>query len=379
MGVITPNNSNIYFGAYGEGAKPNIYGSYMNFAEAKWDTDTANIWYVENATCSKNNDAGLVVFNDGKAAGTKRATLAEVVSEGDFYYEPSSDRVYLYSKVNPADAWESIEIGANSWIFDINNVENITIDNLNIRYTGGEGIVLSNAKNVKITNCEIAYIGGSYMTHTEDTATRYGNGVEMWCAGSGLTVDNCWVHQIYDSGLTHQGTGTVASNSTFTQENITFSNNLVEYCGLAAIEYWTSNAGNGFNYLENINYTGNILRFAGYGIGALSTERTGDIIRTDAQCMNHSSGKVFNITNNILDTATGSLANLAGCHYQSVRPTLSGNTFMQYDGRAFGKLVKGYNTDGSSQGVTTYYVNDSIGTVVSSNFGDKTATVVIYK
>ena len=81
------------------------------------------------------------------------------------------------------------------------------------------------------------------MTHTSTPDIRYGNGIELWNGGYNILINNCWIYQVYDSGITHQGQGTVAGDSLFTQDNITISNNLVEYCALACVGYWASDSG----------------------------------------------------------------------------------------------------------------------------------------
>lgn len=384
VGSITVPQNNIYFGAYGEGAKPNIYGSIKNFADSVWTEESTNVWSVSDITALEDNDAGIVIFDDGKMAGTKRATLAEVTSEGDFWYDSANDKVYLYMSGNPADIWNSIEIGVNAYIFEINGKNNITVDNLNIRYTGAHGIsIQGGSSNVSVTNCEIGYIGGSYMTHTGDSTVRFGNGVEIWCAASNVTVDNCWVHQIYDTGLTHQGTATVNSGSLFTQENITFSNNLIEYCALASIEYWTSSSGSAtdYNWFKNITYSNNICRFAGYGFGTQGVSRTGYHLYTSKDALNAISADgdldTFYVTGNIFDTARGGLMQLSGCHYVSALPQLSGNTYIQNDGGVLGILATEFS-GGSTTATTTYYFDASVESTVANNFKDSDATVITY-
>ena len=382
VSIEVPQN-NIYFGAYGEGAKPNIYGSEKNFVNSAWTNESGNIWYVSDVTVLKKNDAGIVIFDNGKKAGTKKATLAEVTADGDFWYDSANNRVYLYSEVNPKQAWNSIEIGVNASIFVIDGKKGITVDNLNIRYTGAHGVSISDASNIKITNCEIGYIGGSYMTHTKNSTVRFGNGVEVWCAGSDIIVDNCWVHQIYDTGLTHQGTATVKGGSLFTQKNITFSNNLIEYCALASIEYWTSASGSAqeYNWFDNIRYTNNICRFAGYGLGTQGVVRTGYHMYTSPEALNAitADGQLdtFYVSGNVFDTARGGLMQLAGCHYISALPQLSGNTYMQKKGGIIGVLATEFSS-GSTSATTNYYADSDAASVISATFKDTNANVVVY-
>lgn len=377
VGSIAISHNNLYFGAYGSGDKPVLLGSERNYANSTWAKLTGNVWYVNNISTLSDNDAGIVIFDDGKKAGTKVSALANVKNDGDFWYDQSNDRLYLASSANPATLWGSIEIGMNQHIFDINGKSGITIDNFNLRYTGGHGISLIGVSNIAVTNCEIAYIGGSYMTHVDsNSTTRYGNGVEIWCKGNNVTVDNCWIHQIFDSGLTHQGTAT--GSSLFTQSNIAFTNNLIEYCALASIEYWSSASGNSstFNEFGNLTYSGNICRFAGYGLGTQGMVRTGWHLYTSTAALNHMlDGATFEVNGNTFDTARGGLLKIAGSHYVSCIPTLSGNTYIQNFDGILGILPTEFNSDGSVKSYTTYNFDSAAAQTIASKFKDTSATV----
>ena len=136
-----------------------------------------------------------------------------------------------------------------------------------IRYAGNHGISFSsndNSKstsNVSITNCEIGWIGGSIMRYrdgtssdyTDDVDVRLGNGIEFYGASNGITVKGNWIYQCYDAGYSNQGSGTIA-------QNITVSENLIEYCAYS-MEIWESNTS---GLIKNCSYVDNMLRFAGY-------------------------------------------------------------------------------------------------------------------
>lgn len=380
--------SNLYFGAYGTGEKPYIYGSVKNFAESTWTKDSGNVWYVGGVTTLNNNDAGIVVFNQGEMAGTKVNAKSHVTDDGYFWYDATNKRVYLYSEVNPATRFQSIEIGVNDFIFDITGKSDITIDNLALKYTGGHGISLQdNSHDITVTNCEIGFVGGSLMTHTTTNTVRYGNAIELWNGGYNILVDNCWIYQIYDSGITHQGQGTVNTNTVFTQNNITVSNNLIEYCALACIEYWASDSGDGnqFNVMKNISYTNNILRFGGYGFGNMCVDwdmRAGYNIYSSPSCLNmigkveNTTTPTFTISGNTIDTAKAGLVQLVNKHPSSGFPILSGNTFMQIGGRKLAVYGYTFTTQGTAYTPTTYYADSTGAAFIRTK--DATATVTIY-
>ena len=143
-------------------------------------------------------------------------------------------------------------------------VSNVTIDNLCLKYIGGHGIQIgANNSGWRIQNCEMGFIGGAY--HDKEKGTRYGNAVEFWCGKvSDAVVERNWVYQVYDTAFTFQGD---ASTNNSTYENITFSNNLVEYVNYA-FEFWDgAKQADGVSSAEfnNIQVKNNISRFIGYG------------------------------------------------------------------------------------------------------------------
>ncbi|MCQ2450063.1 MAG: right-handed parallel beta-helix repeat-containing protein, partial [Clostridia bacterium] len=177
-------------------------------------------------------------------------------------------RVYVYSAngVSPAERFDSIEMAGAGHIVNGSAIKNVTVENLCIKYGGEHGISLragvSALNNIGIRNCEVGFIGGSVQNGSE---TRYGNGIEVWKSCDGVTIENNWVYECYDAGITHQGSASPV------QQNITIQNNLVEYCAYS-IEYWVRQSEDGGydsytagGQLKNISYTGNMLRFAGYG------------------------------------------------------------------------------------------------------------------
>lgn len=346
----------VTYGAYGTGDKPCIYQSKANAAKKAWNKDSENIWI---APYTYPTDVGIIIFNHGEMAGDKKFTKAELTKNGDFFY--SAGIVYMYMDKEPSTKFKSIEIGSNSHIFSIpQDSHDITIDNITIKYGGAMGVQVSTgAKNITVKNCEIGWLGGSVLSGYGDGQTRYGNGVEFWNACENVKVDNCWVYQIYDSGLSHQG------NGVFVAKDVTFSNNLVEYTSFGSIEYWADSQRN--NKMVNITYSDNILRFAGYGWGEIGrpAHQACLIIATgtmDQYCEN------FVIKNNILDTALKDLVNIR--HISGKLPDLEGNTYYQSNGdKNLGKY-------GDSASAPQYYIDDAnIVDVLKTVFGDSHPTV----
>lgn len=253
----------VTYGAYGEGAKPCIYGSPRNYADATiWQPSRMkHVWKIDFGY----GDAGNIVFNHGEYVGIKkRIGLNQLEKTGDFYHNETDGIIYLYCEEgNPGKIYKDIEISPKSSIFSLDKgVSKVTIDNLCMKYVGEFSINgLYNNKEITVTNCEMGYIGGSKLS----LAVRYGNAIQFWDGTQNTTVKNCWIYQVYDTAITFQGT------SKETYSNINFSDNLLEYNDMD-IEIWDD--GEKFA-IDNLVIENNLLRYTAQGWGT-RTEDSGN-------------------------------------------------------------------------------------------------------
>lgn len=308
--------SNVNYGAYGEGPKPCIYGSVRNYAvESLWDNYEGNIWRVRATDAI---DIGSVIFDHGEKVGIRVFKKEELNKDYTFMYHEGVVYVYL-SKGNPATVHEDIEICDTVHVMmGDQNLSNVTIENLTIKYGAAHGISFTkNTNNVTIRGCEIGYIGGGIPGGS--SGARYGNGVEFWLDCSNIVVEDCWVYQCYDAGLTHQ------SSSDAIQKDIIFRRNLVEYCQYN-LEFFNQEG-----MTTNVTYTDNILRFAGYGVFD-PKDRLGS---NSSACSNIclwwrlNPCRDFIIKDNIMDTSYGYM--IAGWYLNEAGrgATVAGNTYIQ--------------------------------------------------
>lgn len=316
----------VYYGAYGKGAKPCIYGSARNYAEFDWKEDSTNIW-----TCGTlNNDAGTVVFNHGEFVGFKKTDKEQLKKNGDFWCDGYT--FYMYMENNPASLWESIEIGERTTLIGLYDspIENITIENLCLKYGGGHGIAATDgAKNITVKNCEFGYLGGSFL----HGSLRYGNAIEFYDGCENILVENNWIYQIYDSGITFQGGGN------FEIRNIAFCNNLIEYCGMGSIEYWMAynHTKGDYNSAENVTYANNIMRCAGYCWGGEQRpDKVSAHILSNGRNQNHITD--YSITGNIFDRSTCDLLEITSL--DNTYPQLSDNIYIQNEGMRLGSFAE---------------------------------------
>lgn len=252
--------SGVSYGAYGTGDKPRFYGSPFNYAQLNWEFYSENIWKIDIAL----QDAGIVVFNHGEYIGVKKSSISELEREHQFYHDVDQGVFYLHlEKGNPSEILYDIEIGFDRPVFLFGGkVGNVIIDNLDIRYVGAHAIsAYEFNRNITISNCVISWVGGSWQRRD---VVRYGNAVQFWDECSEITIENCWIHHVYDAGLTFQGpTGAK-------YRNISFDNNLIQYCNYS-IEFFIQGTNkeenkNNLGELKNISFCNNIMQYSGYGV-----------------------------------------------------------------------------------------------------------------
>jgi hypothetical protein len=330
----------VSYSAYGEGEKPKILGSLQNYSvRDKWtETETPNV-YVYDQVLEK--DAGILVFNNGEAHSYKKVvgidgftgSVNELKNDLEMYHNINDKRVYLYSdNSNPADRFSSIEICIKDHIIKTRG-NNIKIDNLCIKYGGTHGIGSGSISGLKVTNCELGWIGGSIQHGT----TRYGNAVEIWGSCKDFYVDHCYIYQVYDAGITHQFKNSTSSEPV-TMENVTYSNNLIEYC-IYSVEYFLDQTNSEQDLMKNILIKNNICRLAGYGWGWQRPNK----ISMNIQGWRHKNpAENFIITGNIFDRSRDMLI-FTGVREKAHLPKMNNNVYIQHHGKKFG--FYGVNTD----------------------------------
>ena len=314
--------SGVTYGAYGSGQKPRIYGSLRNYAEAElWTaSETEHVWEL---AVGDMNDVGNIVFDHGVECGVKQMD-SELDKDFHFYHDAENGMLYLYlSTGNPGEVYEDIEVcSCENVLNGERGLHDVFLENLCIRYGGAHGIGLRDGtENVTVQGCEIGYVGGSILAGYSELV-RYGNGFEVVDNCKNITVKDNWVYQCYDAGLTHQS----SANNGVMQENITFSNNLVEYC-IYNIEYYVNQEE---GQIKNTVYENNILRFAGYGFGSVNRIGSDNSMIANICCYVRtmpSSG--FVIRGNVLDSPMRYQTTIGSPNEEGLGPVIEGNTYIQ--------------------------------------------------
>ena len=347
--------SGVTYGAYGEGKKPELYGSIKNYAKAQWYNKAGNIWQTDLTA----DDVGVMVFNGGDSVGVKQDMEARLTTSGDYMNDTVWNVLYLYCEGNPSQVYDSIELATTESALYGHAVSNVKVDNLSIKYTGAHAVdfhanySVNQTSNVAVTNCEIGWGGGFWFpTNGGGHGEQYGNGIEFYGPAQHIDVNNCYIYQQFDSGLTFQENGYVD------YYDIAFDSNIVEYCAYN-IEFFNGGEEGVLNHLNegyyrNIEITDNILRFAGYGYGSNRPHAHGVANITCWDATFNKSQASFTITGNIFDCSANNLIYWPNSS-STANITASGNKFYQQANPIDYTLL--YHVDQSAPG---YVANASL-------------------
>ena len=217
---------------YGDGTAPELRSS-LDGTSLDWNLETNGLW---SASCGR-IDIGNIVWDTGY--GFKKPFLDEVTSNGDFWHDGESGKLFFKCHGNPKSMCHSLELARKITVVRIDNASNLEIDGISLGYTGSHGIRGNNAQHVKIRECTFGWIGGSFLVEPcekKPQGVRYGNGIEIWTGGDSrnIHIEGCEFHDIYDVAITTQGPleGTL--------DEVVIASNRISRCE-QGYEFWVSN------------------------------------------------------------------------------------------------------------------------------------------
>lgn len=168
----------IYFGPYGEGPLPRIYGSDTS----GWSSYAASIWVSD---ASFENPAsgypGAVFFESGDTTlwGQAQKNLIDDLS-ADRDWAWYDGKIYIYSSSDPASEYSSIEIAQRNFCIYFDEHDYLSFDSLDIRHSKLAGFKerwpFNNETGLEIKNCHVSHIGIK--------GSRVGYGIEFWHSDS---------------------------------------------------------------------------------------------------------------------------------------------------------------------------------------------------
>lgn len=408
----------VTYGAYGEGAKPEFRGWNENLAGAdKWELVDAdhNIWKYKRPIL----DPGTLVFNEGEKHSIKLIpsyknltfvcrddeskpfvmanemvrdldmfwyfdmTLTKRPSKGeDFPIPVTGDESFgdLYLRCdagNPGEVFDSIEAIVRRVTFRVGGNANVHIDNICMKYYCFGVSAGGHCVGLHVTNCEIGWIGGNiqhyfgtdpnYPQGTRGSVTRFGNAIEIYGGCEDYLVENCYIYQSYDAGMTHQ----VTTWKKMTMHKVRYLNNLVEKC-VYGIEYFLDQKdGESESCMDDILMAGNIIRLSGYGWGQQRHNYYTPALIKGWSYVN--TARNYTIKDNIFDRSAFKLVHLVSLKPES-KPVMDNNTFIQDFGGMIGRI--GANENGEPP---IEMFDDDAEDKINNIFGDKNAKVYIIK
>lgn len=231
----------ITYSAYGEGKNPVINLAIDASSPELWQEEKKGIWrYVGELTREMCN----IVFDDGKSFGNLRWSEDELLNDGEWYYTMlgnsikdrdwakwSKGTLYLACRKNPAEAYDKIELvhWGNRQL--MRGQRYVRVENFDFEKSGIHGFTAAKVDHVEIRYCNFRCIGGGVFDLP--TKVRLGNAIEFWGGAVDCCVEHCVFEDIYDSGVTHQG----SLPTSWVPERIYFRNNIFVRCGMAAYEW----------------------------------------------------------------------------------------------------------------------------------------------
>jgi hypothetical protein len=203
-------------------------------------------------------DVGNIIFEGGPAVGVKKWRPQDLQQERDYWYSGDTWQVKLYSKGNPAQRHQSIELALRRHIVDQGGKSYVVYEGLALQCGAAHGIGGGNTHHIVVRDCDIAWIGGGHqLTTAQGRPVRFGNGIEFWENAHDNLVEGCRLWEVYDAALTNQGS---ANNA---QTNIIYRDNVIWNCEYS-FEYWNRGPE---STTHNIRFEHNTCVNAGWGWG----------------------------------------------------------------------------------------------------------------
>ncbi len=407
----------VTFCAYGEGEKPKLYGWDESLADpALWTLydEEHHIWkYVKPIL-----DCGTLVFNGGERHSRKlipsytpdgtfvcrddasrpffmaaemtedldifcrydaRRTTTPTKGE-DFPIPIMDDESYgeLYLRCdrgNPGEVFDELEAVPRRAMIRVGRNDHVTVDNLCLKYIGIHAVAAGgHVTGLHVSNTEIGWVGGTvqhyfgtdpnYVEGRRGSVTRFGNGVEIYGGCDDYRVENCYIYQMYDAGITHQIT---TNGKKYTMTDIHYIGNVVEDC-VYSIEYFLDQTeGDTESYIDGCEMRGNFLRRCGYGWGQQRHN-----IHTPAHIKGWSyvnTARNYTVSDNIFDRSAYRLVHLVAQKQESC-PVMQGNTYIQKLGQTLGQYGGNEIAEPAN-----HSFDENVEKTIENVFGEKDAKV----
>jgi len=185
----------ITFSAYGVGNNPIINGAMLL---TSWNQADGNVWSaVVDPRPVFVEEVNIVVFD--QVYGARQASRADLTGEREWFYDLSTQRLYIFSSANPAAKYQNpgLEVAIQFGAFYLNNQDYITLNGLTLIYSNNNAVKThdDDSDHIVIENCfitESAGTGISAPTGSDDWTVR--NNTVTYC-GRELDRDGLYVNE----------------------------------------------------------------------------------------------------------------------------------------------------------------------------------------
>lgn len=247
--------------AYGEGDKPriNLYkqvtqpSAWTEISPFVWRMDLTDIDVCGGDVYTDDANVGFL-YIDGRIYGDRCFKLSELRNYWQFYCE--GRYVYVCCGHNPNTLTDCVCFAVGGDGLRLGNHSEVR--GLDIFGGGCHGIV-GGVCDAVISDCDIHEFGGSLLDPASSSEVRFGNGIEFWCGGRDISVENNRISNIYDVGVTMQGFPTPDRG----WDNVVYRGNIF-WSNEQNLEIWTNDQKGGEG-IRNCFFRGNICLDAGRG------------------------------------------------------------------------------------------------------------------
>lgn len=409
----------VTYSAYGEGSKPEIWGSPENGSGAeKWSLleGTDNIWvfYRELQECGGillNGETVAIKETPFWDTETQKWLDADLLTETcsaklkDLYEfdVTTMDNLHFFSELqgidqsipfacwgnlylrcdegNPGEIYDSIEFFTSSdgWGQGVLAPENGVLDNLCFRYlSSGVGT----RSYATVQNCVVTWVGGIVLGYSANhdegwcTVTRCGDGIAGGYRGS--KVVNNYVSHCYDMGITvESSTWACLGEDGVPAHNISVSGNLVENCcgGILVAAWDAFDAGIEMPLFENVSIDSNFVMDTGKTWSHRGDYLLGYSYLSPIIINLNPGNSDIAVTNNVLYDCwdIGALVNYQYYNGDDTAADFEGNTYVIHENA---KAIYFYDIKENSDKIF-YDTDETLAQNISDVLGDSAATIHI--
>lgn len=255
------NEHRTVISSYGDGDKPKISlykqvtqpSAWTEVSQFVWRVDLTDTALYSGDTYTDNANVGFL-YIDGRIYGDRCFKLSDLRNYWQFYCEERYVYVCCGHNPNSLTACVSFAVGGDGLRLG-NHSE---VRGLDIFGGGCHGIV-GGVCDAVISDCDIHDFGGSLLNPLDGSNVRFGNGIEFWCRGRDILVENNRISNVYDVGVTMQGFPVPGGG----WENVIYRGN-VFWGNEQSLEIWTNDIEGGEG-IHSCAFRDNICLDAGRG------------------------------------------------------------------------------------------------------------------